>query len=147
MKKFRFSLERVQRVRKIQEAMRLAELKRAERALAAQQQKLSLFANERDAQSQAMSASKLNEFRILDCQTDWRYLQRIERIVRFQSDVVTEYTQHEDAARQRFRVARQRSLGLEKLGDHQRLAWNKDLIDLEQKIADDQPRKHSRHPQ
>lgn len=141
MKKFRFSLERVQRVRKIQETLRLSEQKRAERALKAQQEKLSLFTNERDVQCVAMETAISKEFRVADRQTDWKYLQRIERIVGYQTGVVVEYTQHEQAARQRFMEARQKSLGLDKLGEKKRGEWQKEFISLEQKLADDRPRK------
>ena len=82
----------------------------------------------------------LQEFRIGDKQTDWKYLQRIDRIVGFQAGVVNEYTQHDAAARKRFMLARQRSMSLEKLGDKQHEVWEKEFIDLEQKIADVRPR-------
>ncbi|MCB1059370.1 MAG: flagellar FliJ family protein [Calditrichaeota bacterium] len=141
MKKFRFSLERVRRVRKIQETLRLSEQKRAERALKAQQEKLTMFTNERDVQCVTMEATFKKEFRVADRQTDWKYLERIDRIVGYQSGVVKEYKQHEHAARLKFMEARQKSLGLDKLGDKKREEWQKELISLEQKIADDNPRK------
>lgn len=140
MKKFRFSLERVLRVRKIQEAIRLTEQKQAERLLQAQERKLEMFTTEHEIQCQSMEVAMLQEYRIVDRQTDWKYLQRIDRIVGFQSSVVKEYTQLEADARYRFTIARQRSLGLEKLGDKQREAWERDLIELEQQLADERRR-------
>lgn len=128
------------RVRKIQEALRLADQKRAERALKAQQQKLDLFATERDVQCQSMENAMLAEFRVSDKQIDWKYLQRIERIVGYQTGVVRDYTKHDADARKRFMLARQHSLSLEKLGEKQREIWLKELIELEQKIADERIR-------
>ncbi len=145
MKKFRFSLERVQRVRKIEEALRLAEKKRAERALLAQQQKLNMFTIEHDAQCESMEAAMLSTFRISERQTDWTYLQRLDRIIGYQAGVVKEYTLTNNEARKRFLLARQKSLGLEKLGNAQFESWKKELIDLEQKIADDRPRQIDRN--
>lgn len=147
MKKFRFSLDRVLRVRKIQESLRLSEQRRAERALAAQQQKLELFANEKEAQCLSMDAAIQTEFRIVDRQIDWKYLQRIDRIVGYQTGVVNEYLRHESEARRRFIEARKRSMSLEKLGEKKRDAWRSELIELEQKIADEQSRKRSGHSQ
>jgi len=141
VKKFHFNLERVLRVRRLQETLRLADLKRAERALASQKQKLTLFETERDAQSNAMRVNRLDEFTVQQCQIDWRYLQRIERIVDIQESVVVQHTQHETTARKRFQAARQKSRGLEKLGEKKFAEWNRDLLELEQKIADDRPRK------
>ncbi|MBL0061182.1 MAG: flagellar FliJ family protein [bacterium] len=147
MKKYKFSLARVLRVRKIQETLRLVEQNRAERALKAQQQKLEMFTTERDIQCQAMEVAMLQEFRIADKQTDWKYLQRIDLMVGYQRSVVTEYTKHESEARQRFMIARQRSLSLEKLGEKHRETWSKELIEFEQKLADDRPRKTGRDKQ
>jgi flagellar export protein FliJ len=141
VKKFKFSLERVRRVRKIQETLRLTEHKRAERALKSQEEKLGMFTTERDAQRFSMELAVKQEFRIADRQTDWKYLQRIERIVGFQQGVVKEYKQHEQDARQRFMEARQKSLGLDKLGEKKREEWQKEFISTEQKFADDRPRK------
>lgn len=140
MKKYKFSLERVLRVRKIQQALRLAEHKRAERALAAQQQKLAMFTGERDLQCEAMEDAQGREYRAADRMTDWRYLQRIERIVTYQGTVVREYTHHESEAKKRFQIARQGCLSLEKLEGKQREVWVGDMIKEEQKNADDRPR-------
>jgi flagellar biosynthesis chaperone FliJ len=140
VKKYKFSLERVLRVRKIQQALKLAEHKRAERALAAQQQKLAMFAGERDLQCESMEGAQSREYRAADRMTDWRYLQRIERIVTYQGTVVREYTQHESDAKKRFQLARQSCLSLEKLEDRQREVWVDELIKEEQKSADDRPR-------
>lgn len=134
-------------MRKIQESLRLSEQRRAERALAAQQQKLELFANEKEAQCLSMDAAIQTEFRIVDRQIDWKYLQRIERIVGYQTGVVNEYLRHESEARRRFIEARKRSMSLEKLGEKKRDAWRSELIELEQKIADEQSRKRSGHSQ
>lgn len=100
-----------------------------------------MFTNERDVQCVTMEATFKKEFRVADRQTDWKYLERIDRIVGYQSGVVKEYKQHEHAARLKFMEARQKSLGLDKLGDKKREEWQKELISLEQKIADDNPRK------
>ncbi|NUO17858.1 hypothetical protein HUU59_00200 [bacterium] len=134
-------------MRKIQESLRLSEQRRAERALAAQQQKLELFANEKEAQCLSMDAAIQTEFRIVDRQIDWKYLQRIDRIVGYQTGVVNEYLRHESEARRRFIEARKRSMSLEKLGEKKRDAWRSELIELEQKIADEQSRKRSGHSQ
>jgi hypothetical protein len=69
VKKFKFSLERVRRVRKIQETLRLTEHKRAERALKSQEEKLGMFTTERDAQRFSMELAVKQEFRIADRQT------------------------------------------------------------------------------
>ncbi|MBK6766417.1 MAG: hypothetical protein IPG71_08890 [bacterium] len=144
MKKFRFSLERVLRVRNLQQQLRLAEHKRAERALAAQQQKLEMFAGERDLQCDSMQEAQQHEFRTADRMNDWMYLQRLERIITYQKAVVVEYSQHEQAAKKKFQLARQSCLGLEKLGDRQRHEWFGEFIKEEQKTADDRPRQRHR---
>ncbi|MCB9365971.1 MAG: flagellar FliJ family protein [Calditrichaeota bacterium] len=141
MKKYRFSLDRVLRVRRIQQAMRLAEQKRAERALAAQEQRLAMFTGERDVQSEAMLVAQSAPFRVTDRTTDWRYLQRIERIVDYQTAVVHEHETQVDEASKRFLIARQGCLGLEKLEAKQRDAWFAEFLVEDQKNADDRPRK------
>lgn len=137
MKKFRFSLERVLRVRNIQQSLRLAEQKRAEKAFGAQQQRLAMFTGERDVQSEAMVDSLSRPNRIADRMTDWRYLQRIERIVGFQSSVVREHEHHMSEAKRRFLLARQDRMGLEKLGERQRDTWFKEILREEQSFSDD----------
>lgn len=137
MKKFRFSLERVLRVRNIQQSLRLAEQKRAEKAFGAQQQRLAMFTGERDVQSEAMVDSLSRPNRVADRMTDWRYLQRIERIVGFQSSVVREHEHHMSEAKRRFLLARQDRMGLEKLGERQRYAWFKEILREEQSFSDD----------
>ncbi|MCL4305001.1 flagellar FliJ family protein [bacterium] len=137
MKKFRFGLERVLRVRNIQQLLRLAEQKRAEKAFGAQQQRLAMFTGERDIQSEAMVDSLSRPNRIADRMTDWRYLQRIERIVGFQSSVVREHDHHMSEARRRFLLARRDRLGLEKLGERKREAWFKEILREEQSFSDD----------
>jgi len=144
MKKYKFGLERVLRVRGIQQQLRLAEHKRAERALLAQQQKLDMFAGERDLQCEAMQQAQQREFRSVDRMNDWMYLQRLERIIDFQEGVVDEHVRHEQAARKQFQIARQRCLSLEKLGDRKRQEWLGEFIKEEQKIADDRPRNTNR---
>ncbi len=137
MKKFRFSLERVLRVRNIQQSLRLAEQKRAEKAFGAQQQRLAMFTGERDVQSEAMVDSLSRPNRVADRMTDWRYLQRIERIVGFQSSVVREHEHHMSEAKRRFLLARQDRMGLEKLGERQRDTWFKEILREEQSFSDD----------
>lgn len=140
MRKHKFSLERVLRVRNIQQQLRLAEHKRAERALAAQQQKLAMFAGERDLQCDAMQQAQQREFRTVDRMNDWRYLQRLERIIDYQEAVVDDYVVHEQVARKKFQLARQSCLSLEKLREKQRLEWIGEFIKEEQDTADDRPR-------
>lgn len=137
MKKFRFSLERVLRVRNIQQSLRLAEQKRAEKAFGAQQQRLAMFTGERDVQSEAMVDSLSRPNRVADRMTGWRYLQRIERIVGFQSSVVREHEHHMSEAKRRFLLARQDRMGLEKLGERQRDTWFKEILREEQSFSDD----------
>jgi flagellar export protein FliJ len=137
MKKFNFRLQRLRDLRAAKEQARLAEFGREQQQLQAEQQKLTLFLQEKDTQVLEMRLESGQAFTAWSRRVNHGYLQRIARVVEYQAGRVTSQKEEVEAARLRYLDARQDTMVMDKVREFKLEEWKRDVFLEEGKNLDE----------
>jgi flagellar FliJ protein len=137
VKKFAFRLQRVLKLREANEKLKLGEFGREQQKLMDEQTRLRLFEGERDFQLHEVRTARQKEFSVWSQGNGCRYLQRIGRVVEFQSMRVEDQQQSVLHARQIYLDARRDTRVLEMLREKKREEWQVETLLEEGKVLDE----------
>jgi flagellar export protein FliJ len=137
MKRFAFRLQRILDLREAQEKLRLNELGIEQQRLNQERHKLSVFQGEQELQIAEASQERHQAFSIWSQNLDCRYLQRIGRVIDFQSGRVAMQEQSLEAARVKYVEARKGTRALEILREKKLDDWKLDRLREEGNLLDE----------
>lgn len=137
MKRFAFRLQRILDLRRATEEQILAQFGREQMRLRDEQLRLTLFRDEQETQMTEVATDRQEPFTVWSQAATCRYLQRVSRVIEFQSGRVAQQCGQVDAARGVYLRARQDTTILERLREKRHADWLKDELRDEGKILDE----------
>lgn len=137
MKRFTFRLQRILELREAKENAALADLGREQQKLNQEHTKLELFHGEETAQIVDMRSSREQPFPVWMQSANHQYLNRLGRVIEFQTQRVHLQSQNVEFARLKYFDKRKDTRVLEQLREKKHEEWTADVLREEGNILDE----------